>query len=123
MHQMRKGRGLPANYNPFLVIANRGVDDDTLEKLAPQYFYFRSSSDLPAADSQAKTPFLTQKDAEELVRRLAVGDTKQSFAVREECRHIIPEDLRKTVPVAKVIVDIYYNGSFCSEEDIYFLDQ
>ena len=119
---MRQGRGLPKDYNPFLTIDNKGVDDDTLEKIAPDYFRFDSAADLPEANPRPNVPWLLQEDAEKLVRKLVAGNQAGNFAVKEECAHIIPKDLRKSVRVAKVLVDIRYDGESISEDMCYFLE-
>ena len=118
----REYRGLPPNYNPFLVVTNHACDNSTLADAEPKYFYFRSSADLPMARCQVETPLLSQEMAETLVRKVATGNPRRNFAVKEECSHIIPGDLRRVVQVIRVRVDMYFDGECGQECDCYYLD-
>src|SRR3989344_1224977 len=108
--------GLPQNYNPFVVVWDKAVDDETLPKLEPEYFWYDSAADLPMSDPKPKTPSLSQKEAEDLVRKLVAGDPKRNFAVKFESFYIIPEDLLKVVRLVEER-DIYRDGTGCSERN------
>src|SRR3990172_10872372 len=109
---MRGIDGLPQNYNPFVVVWDKAVDDDTLAKLAPEYFWYDSAADLPMSTTEPKTPPLSQKDADDLVRKLVAGDPKRNFAVKLESFYIIPEDLLKVVRLVNEY-DVYPDVSRC----------
>lgn len=119
---MREYKGLPDEYNPFLVVADESCDNTTLGDTFPEYFKFDDAADLPMARVRPNVDFLNQHEAEGLVRDMVAKNPKLNFAVKEECAHIIPADLRKTVRVVKVKVDIWYDGTSCRTEDCFYLN-
>jgi len=115
--------GLPANTNPFLIVSDECVDDDSLEKAMPDYFMFKHSCDLPFAILPT-SPVFSQEEAEILVRKVLTVDPEARFAVQEQHRHIIPEQLKNHIRLTKETFRPYSVGSkllvgMCRSSDCY----
>lgn len=116
--------GIPENTNPFVVILNGCGKEVKLHEIAPEYFEYDMDLDMPVA-KEVRKPAITQADSEKLLRGIAKKEKPIHFAVHELCVHIIPGDLKSTIPVLKTHTgNRGKNGFFipcCDDIECYFL--
>lgn len=94
--------GLPANVNPFCIVADNDMFDGMFEQIAPEYFVtLKEPSRTDCPTKYRIRSELSQAEAEELVSNLVGVDVTRSLAVKREFSHIIPKNLRSEVFVAK----------------------
>ena len=123
---MTNKHGLPANVNPFCIVATSCLCDGMLQQEFPQYFAFAGEEDRDSgcgggciARAEVRTPALSQAEAEKLIRDAHDCDpyspSTPQFAVKEAYAHIIPAELRKEQAIART------GDGQCTSDQIYFL--
>ena len=114
---MAEKSGVPANTNPFCILADNDLFDGMFEGLAPQYFV--TSNLDTSCPANVIAPVLSQTEAEDLVRALFDGDCCASLAIKEEFIHIIPADIK-----GQVLVGNPADKEFgrCLHEECYYID-
>ncbi len=116
-------QGLPANVNPFCVVDDHCLCDGLHAYHWPGYF-----AEIPRSEpnrnpcgvtarADVQMPALSQQEAEAFVRDVHDHDClSRVFAVKEEWKHLIPADLRKSVLVAKT------TEGHCLSDATYYLE-